>query len=486
MSDSIAQELAGIELGDQRLNSRSVRVLEAVAANPQASINAACAGWNDTLAAYRLFDNAAVSPEEILRPHRAATITRMQAHSVVVIAQDTTELDYSAHPPRDAQCLNTETRRGLYQHVELAVTPDRLCLGVVGVHSFDRAPASLGQKLERRRQADVPKESARWVHGYRSACELARACPETQVISVGDREADLYDLFVEAQQQQQEHEPSSASPRPAQPSPTAGRRADYLIRAHQDRSTPERNLAAGANVYHKVRDEVAQSPCRLTRSIDLPRTPQRAPRTALLEIRALTVTVKPPASRQARLPAITHNVVLAEEVGGPGDGTDVAWLLVTTLPIATADDLRQILDCYSLRWMVEVYFRTLKTGCKVEDLPLETKARLQNCLAFYHIIAWRVLFLTFVGRCAPDLPCPAVFTDAEWKSVWRVVQRKPLPKKPPSLTVFLPLLATLGGYNHRATEPPPGPQVLWQALHRMLNFAQAWQTFGPEAKPNCV
>ena len=132
MCQGIAAELEGIDLGDTRLNKRSEHILEALAADPQASVNAACDGWGDTIAAYRFFDNAAVQPEHILQPHLDATKRRMNEHPVVLILQDTTELDFSAHPPADAGCLNTEDRFEIYDHTHLAVTPERLPLGVVG------------------------------------------------------------------------------------------------------------------------------------------------------------------------------------------------------------------------------------------------------------------------------------------------------------------------------------------------------------------
>ncbi len=111
MCEGIAKELEGIELGDKRLNKRSARVIELLAANPEASVNAACGKWDDTLAAYRLFNNPAVEPAKILQPHLEATRRRMQEHPVVLVLQDTTELDFTAHPAADAECLNREERR---------------------------------------------------------------------------------------------------------------------------------------------------------------------------------------------------------------------------------------------------------------------------------------------------------------------------------------------------------------------------------------
>jgi len=459
MCEGIAEELLGIDLGDTRLDKRSKRVIEALAANPEASINAACEGWSDTLAAYRFFDNSDVTPEQILQPHREATQRRMREQSVVLIVQDTTELDYTQHPPDDARCLNREQRFGLYEQVHLAVTPDRLCLGVVGSAFHDRAAATLGNATARKTLPIEEKESFRWLQGYRLACWLATECPETQIVSIADCEADIYDIFVEAQQ---------VSPR-----------VDYIIRAKEDRSTLERDPAAGPAAYRKVRDEVSGSKLLATRTIDLGQTPKRAARQAHLEIRALTVQVKPPHAR-ASLPSVTHNMVLVEEVGGPGDGTDVSWLLIATLPIETIEDILRIIDYYLARWTVEIFFRTLKTGCRVEDIQLETNHRLKNCLAFYKIIAWRVLYLTYLNRASPTLPCDVVFEESEWKSVWRVVTKKPLPAKPPLLAEFLRLLTQLGGYNNRATEAPAGPQPIWVGLRRMTDFATAWLAFGPQ------
>jgi hypothetical protein len=456
MCAGIAAELAGIDLGDRRLNQRSVQVLETLAAQPQASINAACGGWNETIGAYRLFNHAKVSPEKILAPHQDAALRRMRDQSVVLIVQDTTELDFTAHPPRDARCLDKFQRFGCYDHTSLAITPERVCLGVVGQELFDRSPESLGKTDERAGWPIELKESYRWLKGYRLACQIARDCPDTRIVSVADCEADIYDIFVEGQAQRH--------------------RADFLIRAKEDRATPERNREAGPAVYRKVRDEVQASPLRIRRTIPLSQTPKRAAREAQLEIRALRVTVKPPHAR-SRLPQVIYNVVLAEEVGGPGDGTDVSWLLITTLPIDGENEILKVLDYYMARWTIEVYFRVLKTGCTVERIQLETMSRLQNCLAFYKIIAWRVLHLTALNRECPDLPCDAAFAAGEWQSVWQIVKKEPPPQTPPRLGEFLTLVAELGGYNNRANDPAPGPQVLWQGLRRMLDFAIAWAAF---------
>jgi hypothetical protein len=458
---AIGEELHGIDLGDQRLNKRSKQLITSLAIDPQSSINAACEGWDETHAAYQFIDNAKVTPAKILQPHQAATLRRMQTHPVVLIAQDTTELDYTAHPAKDAKCLNVEQRLGFYEHVQLAVTPAGLPLGVVGTESHDREPESLGHAPDRRTAAIEDKESLRWLQAYRAACELQALCPVTQVVSIADREGDIYDLYVEYRDR-------------------VGPRAELVIRAQQARSTLQPNPALGKMGYCKVLDEVRRSPLLTTIKIDLAATSKRAAREACVEIRAITVTVKPPHARKHLLPVVV-NVVLVEEVGGPGDGTDVSWQLITSLPINTLEDVLLIVSYYEQRWTVEIFFKILKTGCRVEKLQLETTARLKNALALYEIIAWRIMYLTYLNRTDPHAPCDQYFASQEWKSIWLVTKKTPPPGKPPTLAEFVRLLTQLGGYNNRAKERQPGPLPFWIGLRRMYDLALAYQTFGPEA-----
>lgn len=459
MCEGIASEFEGIDLGDKRLNKRSVAILEALFANPEASINASIKDWGDTLAAYRFFRNENVRPEDILHPHREATHRRMREQPVVLIVQDTTEFDFTAHPPEDARCLDAEHRLGFYDHTHLAVTPQKLCLGVVGSDQFDRAPETLGKGRERKFLPIEKKESFRWLAGYRLACEIQQQVDQTQIISVADCEADIYEIFAEVGQQKNP--------------------ADFIIRARENRNTSERDPRQEGRVFRKVLDKLDETSIRVQRTISLPQTPKRPPRQAELEIRAATIEMKPPHSRST-LPMVTQQFVLVTEINGPDNGTEISWLLMTNLPVETAEDILRIIDYYVARWTVEVYFRTLKTGCRVERIQLETLERVKNCLAFYKIIAWRILYLAYLNRTMPELSCTAVFDDCEWKSVWMVTKKKALPEKPPTLGEFIRLLASLGGYNNRKSDPPPGPQVLWTATRRMLDFAIAWLNFGPQ------
>lgn len=457
----IGNEFDHIDLGDQRLNERGRKLLETLFADPAASINAACQGWAETQAAYRFFDNDNIPPEEILAPHQRATRDRIAQHPVVLIVQDTTELDYSDHPPAGAGPLNSEKQRGFLDHCHLAFTPEGLCLGAVEVAIWARSDEGFGESKKRQYDPLETKEKFRWLEGYRYACDVQRHIPQTHIISVSDSEGDLYEMFAEVAQQGEGA-------------------ADYVIRSGKKRCLAEPDLDAGPAAHHILQQNMIEAPLITIRQLELPRTPKRTPRTATLEIRARRVKLKAPYRKHITLPDVEINVVLVREVHPPSDVEPVEWLLITTLPIDTTEQVLLVVDYYTGRWPIEVFFRVFKAGCRVEEIRLETAVRLRRSLMFYKIVAWRILYLTMLGRECPNLPCDVLFTPDEWQPVWKVTRKEPIPDAAPSLGEFLLLLGELGGHNGRAKDGPPGPQSLWIGIRRMTDFALAWRAFGPD------
>ena len=193
------------------------------------------------------------------------------------------------------------------------------------------------------------------------------------------------------------------------------------------------------------------------------------------------VTLRAPERTAGQLADATVNAVLVTEVNPPEDDVPVEWLLLTSLPIDTVDQVRLVIQYYGTRWMVELLFRVLKSGCRVEDRRFEAMERLLPCLAVYLIVAWRVLYLCRLGRSCPEISCEAVFEPAEWKSVYVVVRREPLPNVVPKLQEMIRLVAQLGGYVNRKCEDEPGPQTLWLGLQRLHDIATCWKVFGPGA-----
>jgi hypothetical protein len=442
---ALATELATIDLGDQRLNRRARRVLEKLGAKPTVSIPTACGGWSETRAAYRLFDQEAITAERVLAPHIACTEARLRAHPRVLCIQDTTELDYSTKKGiAGLGPLNYEARWGMYLHPTLVVTPERLPLGLLDLHSWAREPGSLGQTKGTNRPLEE-KESVRWVDGFARVNALAEQLPDTRLTYLADREGDLYDLFVEA------------------PCPEHG--ADWLIRGqHHDRL-----LADGRKLCEALEETAVLT------EITFERPPARGRRARTVEqhLKIVRVTLKAPWRPDRTLADVTVTALLATEANPPADEEPLDWLLLTNLPVETPEQALEKLAWYLCRWQIEVFFKILKSGCRIEDLQLEKRARLEPAIAFYLIIAWRVLFLTRLGRDCPEMPCDAVFDEAEWKAVYLVTQRLPPPAAPPSLDTMVRLIATLGGFLNRKGDGFPGPKTLWIGLQRAADFVLA-------------
>jgi hypothetical protein len=471
------EEMATAQLHDERLNERLTRLLSDLGDRPTASIPAACGGYAEMMAAYRFFDNPKVTAAQILEPHYAATRQRLAAQPVVLLVQDTTEGDLTRPHQQvvGAGPLDGGTRRGVFVHPVAAFTPDGTPLGTVALQFWAREESAPDPAPPSRNRPIEEKESFRWVQGLRTARDVAQELPPTQVVCIADSDADVYEVFAE---------------------PRGERPVDWLIRACRDRC-----VAGEADAPHpKLYESVMAQPVLFTQPITVrmrdpklscekrPRRVGRVTRTATVHVRAASVTLHPPRRPGGViLPPVVVNVVLVSEPYPPAGQPAVEWLLVTTLPISTLDHVRQIVQYYRVRWMIEILFRTWKSGCRVEERRFECLDRLLPCLAVYWIVAWRVLLVCRLGRSCPDVDCEVLFDPAEWQSVWRVTQTAPVPRQPPRLGVMVRLIAQLGGYVNRSNRAdPPGPQTVWLGLQRMKDLAWAWNIFGPgaNADPN--
>lgn len=471
----VLEELRTVDLNDARLNARFREVLTQLSERPTASIPAACGGHAEMTAAYRLFDNEKATFERILAPHTAATRTRMATQATVLLAQDTTEIDVT-RPTQQVQRagpLDASARRGMLLHVLHAFTPDGTPLGTLVGAPWVRDEGASCAPLSRAQRAAIPiehKESYRWLETFCKARDEAARCPGTRFISVCDSEADIYEVLAEAQ--------------------TEPRRMDWIVRACQDRALqPE----AGEPAARHILECVLGQPVLFSQTISVRgralkiacdtrgRHQPRRSRQAQVQIRCARVTLRPPRRPDGKLSALDVNVVLVRELDAPGDDEPVEWLLLTSLPVDTPAQVREVIQYYCVRWMIEILFRVLKSGCRVEKRRFEHLDRLQTCLAVYLIVAWRTLYVCRLGRACPDMNGEALFDPAEWKAVWKIVRRSDPPPQPPPLGEMTLMVAQLGGYIHRKGSQP-GPQTIWIGLQRTHDFALCWNTFGPDAR----
>lgn len=491
----VQEELATTKLADKRLNKFFGRLVTMLADQPQASIPAAYGGNAEMTAAYRFCNNERVSFEKLLAPHRDATLHRIAAQARVVLAQDTTELDLTRPDSivEGVGPLNGESRVGAFLHMTHAFAVNGTPLGTVQAATWAREGNSVAQEektsehhaAKRKSYREKPlreKESYRWVECLNAAHEIARETPGTQIISVADSEADIFELFAAGQ------------------AATEGSRADWIVRGCQDRALQKPSPQASAaefdefEAHRNIVARVASEPCLYTaqlhvrgrRQLHLRETHRRhqarESRDIEVEVRASTVTLRPPYRPDCKLPPTTLNVVLVRELNPPTGEAAVEWLLLTSLPVATSEQVREVVACYCLRWMIEVFFRTLKSGCRIEERRFEKLPRLMNCLTLYMIVAWRTLYVCRLGRSCPEVSCDLVFEPAEWKAVYRVVRGEMPPRQPPPLKKMVRMVAQLGGYVNKPNAGDPGPQTVWLGLARTNDFALCWNLFGPDAK----
>jgi len=194
-------------------------------------------------------------------------------------------------------------------------------------------------------------------------------------------------------------------------------------------------------------------------------------------VRVAEVTVRRPQGREVDCDAKEVSIfcVYAKEEAPPKCTEAVSWMLFTTVETRSFEEACTIIEWYSTRWIIEILFRVLKSGCRAEERQLETAERLKRCLAVDVIVAWRILYLTTTGRQLPDLPCTAVFEEHEWKGVWAFVNRTTkVPEKPPSLQVIVRLIGGLGGHLGRKGDGQPGAMTLWRGLQRVPDIAGMW------------
>jgi hypothetical protein len=455
------QEFGGAPLGDKRLSRRLVDSAKRQAEQPMRAFTAvAKEDWPAVKGYYRLIDqpvDSEVTPENILHPHRERTLRRMQAQPTVLCIQDGTDVNFTTHPQTTGLGVIGRNQtgaqsRGLHLHSTLAVTTDGLPLGVLRTQfeapePKDQAPASAEEKT-----------SFRWIESLRDCAALAKSLPKTRVISVADREADFYELFVEQQRLPE---------------------VDLVVRAKHDRRLPgdQGRLFAAVRTTEpggKVALEVTRQSARAKSSKRQARIGRQA-RTAELVLRYRRVELaRDPKAGQDTQEKLPVTIVHAMESAPPSGEKPIEWFVLTTLTVDSAEQAAQILRWYSLRWRIEDWHRVLKSGCHIDELGHHSAERLERAIAIRMVIAWRVMLMTLLGREVPELPPEILFSDLELRVIGDFAQSRGR-SRPTQLGEAVRVVAILGGYLNRNNDPPPGHQLMWHGYTTLTTMCMAYQ-----------
>ncbi len=443
--DWVEEEFGQVRLRDRRHRERLLVVARDFYAQPGANIPQACHSRAKTKAAYRLFEHKAVKIDAILASHYHSTMERIARDKITVVlaVQDTTSFNYNTHAEMEGLGPinnHVDGAQGILLHDTMAYTTEGTAMGLVDIQVWARDPQQFGKRATRAKRPIEQKESYKWLKSFHGAARLQRQLgAATTVVSVGDREADVYELFWLAQSD------------PCHPK--------LLIRAEQDRCLQDRD----ANLWRYMESQSVAG----TRRLDLSRTKGRAPRHCVLEVRFARVELQTPKRHRPRQ-ALSLWAVHVKEIDPPSAKEAIEWMLLTTLEVNNYEQAIEKIDWYNKRWGIEEYHKTLKSVCRIEDRQLGDRTVWQNCLAIDLVVAWRIEHVKKLARTKPQAPCTIAFDEREWQAVFALRRpHQPLPSTPPSVREMTRLTAELGGFLGRKSDGEPGSITLGRGLQRL-------------------
>jgi hypothetical protein len=459
--DEVTAEFDGESLGDARLDDRLRRIVSLLAVDPAERFPDQMASVADREALYRFLANPKVTLAGVLSGHVHQTHDRLQGHAVIRIVHDTTTFRF--HGDREGLGVTRGDVKGFFGHVALAVTADdtREPLGVLGVHPFIHQDAVAHRGLtpsERvaatRAKPRAAKESARWEH---LALQVSAALPQgVTALHVMDQEADDYDVLAALQDAQ----------------------LHYVVRADPQRQTTD--------AKQSVHEVLARHPATLFRTVRLtPRSgrkaeraqgrhPAREEREATLHLRWGAVTLERRRYTESCMPTLSQWAVHVFEPKPPRGEAPIEWMLFTSEPLETVDAATAVVDHYRARWLIEDYFKALKTGCAFEKRQLTTFDGLVRALAIFVPMAWRLLLLRHLGRADSSWPATRALEAEQLLLLRKLLERRRyhLPPRPTIRDVMLGV-AALGG--HITNNGAPGWLVLGRGLTRLLDAEVGWR-----------
>jgi Transposase Tn5 dimerisation domain/Transposase DNA-binding len=437
--------------GDIRLDKRLAVLTDQLSANPGMKLSQVFKRWSSLKAGYEFLNNDRVSHAGIMQTEKQATLQRLNGTAGMILAvQDTTSFNFGNRQEIAGMGVVEDNRTaGFFAHTTLLVSEEGVPLGVLEQQVWSRKQSLNRDPKGQNSKPINEKESYKWLKGLPQVDDVKR-----QVVTICDREADIYEVFQMAHQQQ----------------------VDFIIRVKHNRSLEDVGLLHD----HLNRIEVAE-----TSTITVQRQRDQAERDAQVALRYTQVTLLPPAhqaktARYMELTPLTLQVVEVREIHVPADVQEpIHWILVTSLPVASPQDAHRIVRFYTYRWLVERFHFVLKTGgCHFEDTQLRSLDALHRWLALCSCVAWRLLWLTYQARHTPEASCTLALTPDEWQALTAFSNRSPFPDaSPPTLRQAVRAIAKLGGFIGRASDGEPGVKTLWRGWQRLQDIVATWNLF---------
>lgn len=450
------------DLGDVRLNKRLATIVAGMAARPDVSLPQQAGSESAREAAYQFHRNPRVTFDKVLEPHAARSIERVVEAETALVVHDTTEFHFRGEVHREGLGrLGRGSGEGFFCHLALGVAPggERRPLGVLGVETYVRGAERKPKGKQAKRIAD--REALRWGRGIEAVEQ--RVGGRARLVHVLDSEGDIYEVLVDLQ----------------------AKKRGFVIRAGRDRALKPEPAGERLYLYSQV---ALQAPLAQTfASLSARRRPKEKPdakrssrrnrareaRDAVLDIRAMRACLKIPAQARGQgLPtSVEVNVVSVMENNPPPGVEPVNWTLLTSEPIDSEAAVLRIVEAYRSRWLIEEFFKAIKTGCSYEKAQLETYHTLVVHLAMTLPVAYDLLLARYLSRAEPATPAVAVFRST-LLDVLRYETDGKLPANP-TIEEALAAVARLGG--HIKSNGPPGWAVLGRGYEDALLIERGWR-----------
>jgi hypothetical protein len=429
------------QLKDIRRTGRAVKAATKIAENTSASLPVQMQTWKDVIALDRLLEEPDVTFEALMHPHIQHTREQIAAHAVVLLVQDTTELNLSSHLKMEGLGpIGQGTTRGLLLQTVLAVLPERReVLGCAMQEAFVRIPIPAGETRSKRRQR-TERETDVWMRQVHCVGSMT---PSTLAVHVGDRGADMFGFF-EACQATQTH---------------------FLVRIARNR-----RLSPQQEPQQYLIEQMRSWPARACRPIQVPASHGHTARQTVVQLAFGPVTIFPPRLEKRYGPnSLSLWAIRVWEEHPPDEEDPLEWLLLTSVPTTTQSEAWERVEWYTCRWVVEDYHQCLKTGCRIEARQMHQAERLIRLLGLFSPVAVRLLQLRDVSRQEPDRPAKEV-VDADLLAV--VATQVGGSPATMTMATFWQGVARMGGYLARRRDGPPGWKTLWTGWLRLQTLLE--------------
>jgi len=453
------EEFSKIEFGDKRLKVRFLKIATQFSKKSEAPINQACEDWADTKAAYRFFNNQKVSSGKILSEHCKRTKIRAEYLDTILAIQDTCYLSYTNHPKTEGLCKIRGNVKGLVMHTAFGVSPAGLPIGILHQKIWSRKP-DLKKSRNYRFIPIEEKEPFKWINALRETVNLLTSSQQKKkIISIADREADVFEFMVE-------HKNLGTS---------------FIIRAKSNR--PINKNKKRSKTKENLWEHMEKLQPSAVLEVEVPEKKGQPKRIAKVMLRFSQVKFQPPANKtknkDGELSSLEVNVVFVKEFDAPKNVEVLEWMLLTDMPIEKEEDAIQVINFYKIRWAVEDYHKILKSGCTIEKCRFQTAARLIRYISLMSVIAWRLYYITHVARSSErNTNCTKILAEYEWKALYlKMNSTKLLPNEPPTIVQVIRWIAKLGGFLGRKNDNNPGITVIWRGWARFMEIVDDYLLF---------